>query len=34
MKARKLDGREGFKVVFGMKDDGHYFMADIGMMSV
>ena len=30
LKARKLDGREGFKVVFGMKDDGHYFMADIG----
>ena len=30
LKARKLDGREGFKVVFGMKDEGHYFMADMG----
>lgn len=30
LQARKLEGKEGFKVVFGMKDAGHYFMADIG----
>lgn len=30
LKARKLAGTEGFRVVFGMRDAGHYFMADMG----
>ena len=30
VKARKLKGREGFKVAFGGEDENHYFMADMG----
>lgn len=30
MQARKIRGFEGFRVVFGLKDDRHYFMADMG----
>lgn len=30
LKARKLAGYEGFRVVFGLQDDRHYFMADMG----
>lgn len=30
LKARKLAGYEGFRVVFGMQDERHYFMADMG----
>ena len=30
LKARKTAGYEGFRVVFGMQDDHHYFMADMG----
>lgn len=30
LQARKLKGHEGFRVVFGMQDDAHYFMADMG----
>ena len=30
LKARKTTGYEGFRVVFGMQDDRHYFMADMG----
>ncbi len=33
LKARKLKGLEGFKVVFGLKDERHYFMADMGSHS-
>lgn len=30
LKARKLSGTEGFRVVFGFRDERHYFMADMG----
>lgn len=30
LQAEKIAGREGFKVVFGLKDADHYFMADMG----
>jgi len=30
MKALKLQGYEGFRIVFGGKDEKHYFMADMG----
>lgn len=30
LKARKTAGYEGFRVVFGMQDERHYFMADMG----
>lgn len=33
MKARKNRGSEGFRIVFGLKDERHYFMADMGSHS-
>lgn len=30
LKARKTAGGEGFRIIFGMKDEGNYFMADLG----
>lgn len=30
VKARKTGGVQGFRVIFGGRDEGHYFMADIG----
>lgn len=33
LKARKLAGHEGFRVVFGMQDERHYYMADMGSHS-
>lgn len=30
LKARKMEGREGFRVLFGGRSDQEYFMADIG----
>lgn len=33
MKARKMAGYEGFRIVFGGKDERHYFMADMGSHS-
>ena len=33
LKARKTKGSEGFRVIFGMQDENHYFMADMGSHS-
>ena len=33
MKAKRIRGNEGFRIVFGLEDEGHYFMADMGSHS-